>query len=202
MRFITSESIVSYKCYLVEEEKSVATIEKYAHDISVFAEWLSGTEITKSAILDYKHHLMNKYTTTSVNTAISSLNSFFGFMSWSDLKVKTIKVQKQLFTNREKELTKVEYEHLLNVAKAHNYKLYLLMPCICSTGIRVSELKYITVESLYNGRAEINNKGKCRITFLPGKLCKTLKKYASKQKISSGAVFVSKNGNPLDRSNI
>ena len=123
MRFITNEVIASYKCYLVEEEKAVATIEKYIHDISVFAEWLNGAEITKAATLDYKHYLIDQYAAASVNATISSLNSFFGVMGWTDLKVKTVKMQKQLFTNREKELTKVEYDRLLNVAKDCNYKL-------------------------------------------------------------------------------
>ena len=202
MRTITNNAIDSCKRYLVEEEKSAATIEKYVHDVSVFAEWLNRTEITKSVVLDYKHYLMEKYATASVNSIVSSLNSFFDYLGWSDLKVKTIKIQRSVFADKEKELTRQEYDKLVDVAKGCNYRLFLIMQCICATGIRVSELKYITVEALRDGRAEINNKGKCRVVFLPGKLCKVLKKYAAKQKISSGPVFVSKNGNPLDRSNI
>ena len=202
MRLITIEVINLFKCHLTEEEKSVATVKKYIHDVSAFSEWIVDAKITKTVVLDYKRHLAGKYTTASVNSIISSLNSFFDFIGRSDVKVKTTKVQKSVFTNKKKELTRAEYDRLLCAAEKYNFRLCLLMQCICSTGTRVSELKYITVEALHEGRTEINNKGKCRVVFLPGRLCKALKKYASKQKISSGPVFVSKNGNPLDRSNI
>lgn len=203
MKKISQKLINSYEEHLQFEEKSTATAQKYLHDISAFMIWIGEQEVTKAVVLSYKTHVIENYAVASVNSIISSLNSFFSFVGWNDLKVKSIKVQKQIFASKEKELTKEEYARLLSAAdKCCNQRLYLLMQCICSTGIRVSELKYITVESLTWGRAEINNKGKIRMILLPTKLCKALKLYAKRQKIKSGSVFISKNGNPLDRSNI
>ena len=134
---------------------------------------------------------------------LSSLMSFFSFLGWSDLKVKSLKIQRRIFDSEEKELTKAEYQRLLQAAKAkQNERLYLLLQTVCSTGIRVSELKHITVEAVVNGKAEISCKGKRRTVFLPDKLCKMLKRYIRERKITSGPVFVTKNGKPLDRSNI
>jgi len=124
-------------------------------------------------------------------------------MEWYDLRVKNLKIQKQVFASTDKELTKAEYDRLLQAAKQKkNERLYLLMQTICSTGIRVSEVRYVTVEAVARGIAGINCKGKCRQVFLPKQLCQILKQYIKDQKIKSGAVFVTKNGNPLDRSNI
>ena len=203
MRQLTSAQILKFKNYLIEEEKSKATLEKYVRDIEAFHAWLGAKELDKSCVLSYKAYLCEKYATASVNSMLSSINSFFTYLEWYELRVKTIKVQKQIFASNEKELTKSEYERLLSAAKAKsNQRLYLLMQTICSTGIRVSELRFITVEAISRGRAEINCKGKRRCAFLPTELCKILKEYVKEQKIKSGAVFVSKNGNPLDRSNI
>ncbi len=203
MRLINNDTIEKFREHLIFEEKSSATIQKYIHDIEVFAEWLGNDELTKGRILNYKNYLAEKYTVASVNSVLSSLNSFFCFMEWFDLRVKTVKVQRQIFASSDKELTKAEYERLLKTAKdKQNERLYLLIQTICATGIRVSELKHITVEAIHTGQAEINCKGKRRKVFLPNALCKALKKYAQVQKIKSGAVFITKNGNPLDRSNI
>ncbi len=203
MKYIDGKNIDLFREYLENEEKAFATIQKYIHDISEFANWLETGVVTKAIVLSYKSYIAEKYAVSSVNSIISSLNSFFSFMGWNELCVKTVKVQKCVFLAKEKELTKDEYSRLLSIAETKRDKrLYLLMQCICSTGIRVSELRYITVESLNYGRAEINNKGKIRVILLPSKLCKVLKLYSKRQKIKSGSVFVSKNGNPLDRSNI
>lgn len=199
MRIITSKMLDDYENYLINEEKSSATRQKYLHDITEFKLWLNNQELTKNYVLLYKSHIADKYAVASTNSIISSLNSFFSFMDWNELKVKSIKVQKRIFANSEKELTKDEYSRLLSAAQSKSDKrLYFLMQCICSTGIRVSELKYITVEALTFGKKEIENKGKRRVVFIPSKLCKTLRKYANSRKIKSGAVFVSKNGKPLD----
>ena len=124
-------------------------------------------------------------------------------MEWYDLRVKKLKIQKQIFASTDKELSKAEYDRLLQAAKQKkNERLYLLMQTICSTGIRVSEVRYITVEAVARGIAEINCKGKRRQLFLPKQLCQVLKQYIKEQKIKSGSVFITKNGNPLDRSNI
>ena len=203
MRKITNELIHSFKDYLIEEEKSENTIEKYIRDVTFFMIWLTGREVTKILALEYKKELCEKYAPSSVNAAISSLNSFFSFMQWHDIRVKALKIQRQIFSNKDKELAKAEYERLLTAAKSkRNEKLYLLMQTICSTGIRVSELKFVTCEAIRTGQAVINCKGKMRTIFLPKELCKKLKEYIKKQGIKGGSVFVSKNGKPLDRSYI
>lgn len=203
MRKITKAVLNSYYSYLINEEKSPATLEKYMHDITEFSEYLAGREFDKSDVLSYKEEMSGKYAVSSVNSVISSLNSFFGYCEWYELKVKTIKIQRQIFASGERELSKNEYERLLSVAKSRkNERLYFLMQTICSTGIRVSELRHITVEAVQRGQADIRCKGKHRTVFLPDALCRMLKRYIVEHKIKSGAVFITKNGNPLDRSNI
>lgn len=203
MRSITGEDLNSYRNHLVNEEKSAATLEKYLRDVTEFSVWLSGKAIEKTVVLEYKARLVEHHAPASVNSALSSLNSFFNFMEWYDLRVKNLKIQKQIFASADRELTKAEYERLLLAAKQKkNERLYLLMQTICSTGIRVSEVRFITAEAVDRGVAEINCKGKSRQVFLPRQLCQILKQYIKEQKIKSGSVFVTKNGNPLDRSNI
>ena len=203
MRKITTETIKSFNDYLINEEKAAATVNKYLHDVGEFQIWLGEQELCKTAVLSYKAYLCEQYAPSSVNAALSSLNSFFNFMEWYDFRVKNLKIQKQIFASADKELTKAEYDRLLQTAKQKkNERLYLLMQTICSTGIRVSEVRYVTVEAVSRGVAEINCKGKRRQVFLPKQLCQILKRYIKGQKIKSGAVFVTKNGNPLDRSNI
>lgn len=203
MRIITKKLIDTFKTYLLNEEKSSSTLEKYIRDILAFSVWLGTNEVTKGTVLEYKKYLIDNYAPASVNSILSSLNSFFGFNEWVDCKVKTLKIQRQLFVSSSKELTKTEYKQLLNVALSQNNKrLYMLMQTICATGIRVSELRYITVEAVRSGAATINCKGKMRVVMMTKDLCKQLNAYIKEQKIKSGSVFVSKNGRPLDRSNI
>lgn len=203
MRKIKTEIIKSFEVYLINEEKATATVKKYLRDVREFQVWLGEQELSKTAVLAYKSYLCEQHAPASVNAAISSLNSFFSFSEWYDLRVKSIKIQKQIFASTEKELTKAEYARLLEAARQKkNERLYLLMQTICSTGIRVSEVCYVTVEAVSRGVAEINCKGKRRRVFLPKQLCGMLKQYIKAQKIKSGAVFITKNGNPLDRSNI
>lgn len=203
MRKITNELILSFKTYLTMEEKSENTIEKYIRDATFFMIWLAGREATKILALNYKKKLCEKYAPSSVNAAISSLNSFFAFTGWHDIRIKALKIQRQIFSNKDKELTKAEYERLLAAAKRKkNERLYLLMQTICSTGIRVSELRFVTCEAVKKGQAVISCKGKMRTIFLPKELCRMLKEYIKKQGIKSGSVFVTGNGKPLDRSYI
>lgn len=203
MRQITEKLILEFKTYLQNEEKSLATIEKYSRDISTFMFWCKEREVVKELCIEYKRDLIENYAPASVNSIISSLNSFFIFNGWYEVKIKALKIQRQIFANKEKELSKSEYERLLKAAKEkHNEKLFLLMQTICSSGIRVSELKFITVDAVRNKKAIIKCKGKMRIVFLPKDLCKTLLQYIKSKKITSGPIFISKNGNPLDRSNI
>lgn len=203
MKKINNRVIERYRMHLIEEEKSNATIDKYIRDIRAFGLWLGDRELDKRAVLEYKEHLIEHFAPSSVNSVLSSLNGFFNYASLYDLKVKILKIQRQIFARKEKELTKAEYGRLLSVAKNNgNKKLFYLMQAICSTGIRVSELKYITVDAIKEGRANINLKGKMRVVILPNDLCRALKKYAINEKIEKGSVFVTRNGRPIDRSNI
>lgn len=203
MKKITDKIIEKFKKYLIDEEKSAATLEKYIRDIRAFRVWLGGEQLCKAKVMEYKEYLIGSYAPASVNSILSSLNSFFEYNNEYGLKVKTLKIQKQIFAKDEKELTKAEYGRLLTAAKAEgNQKLYLLMQTICATGIRVSELKYVTLEAIKSGRADVNMKGKLRVIIIPKDLCKMLKKYADEQKITSGSIFVTKTGRPLDRTNI
>lgn len=200
---LTQDLIENFEAYLINEEKASATLEKYMRDIKAFFEWVSGAEIDKRKVLDYKEYLIGKVAPASVNSVLSSLNSFFKFNNWHELKVKMLKIQKQIFAQKDKELSKAEYERLLDAAKAkNNERLYLLMQAICSSGIRVSELQYITVDAIKLRKATINCKGKMRIVILPKELCRMLTEYAKTKKITSGSVFVTKTGKPLDRSTI
>lgn len=203
MKKITKDLVEKFKGYLLDEEKSTATIEKYIRDVLAFMVWTTDFVLDKSTVLLYKRHLIEKYAPASVNSVISSLNSFFSYNEWYDLKVKAVKIQKQIFVNSDKELTKAEYERLLNAAKSkNNERLYYLMQTICSCGLRVSEHRFITTEAVKFGKATINCKGKMRVVILPVKLCKMLMGYIKENNIKNGSVFVSKNGKPLDRSNI
>ncbi len=203
MRKITNELILKFKEYLVSEEKSAATLEKYIRDITAFVAWMCGRELNKDLVLEYKQHIIKSYAPASVNSMLSSLNSFFAYNEWYELRVKALKIQRQIFANKDKELTKAEYESLCRAAKRkNNEQLYLLMQTICSSGLRVSELSAVTVEAVRQKRANINCKGKMRIVILPDDLCRVLIKFIREQKITSGAVFVTRNGKPLDRSNI
>ena len=203
MNTITIQTIKSFQTYLTEDEKSLATVQKYLRDVTAFYQWLNERELTKSAIIEYKEVLCQSYAPTSVNSILASLNSFFDFLDLPNLKVKSLKIQRQIFTARERELTKQEYQRLVTAAqKRKNERLCLLMQTVCATGIRISELKYITVQAVEKGSAEIRCKGKQRTIFLIPELRKTLKKYAKTKGIKSGPIFVTRNGVPLDRSNV
>lgn len=200
---MNGQLIDNFREYLINEEKSSATLEKYIRDVTQFFMWISKSDIDKRTVLDYKEYLKEKFAPASVNSILSSLNSFFDFNQWYELKVKMLKIQKQIFAQKDKELTKAEYERLLNAARdKKNQRLYYLMQTICSSGIRVSELKAITISAVKCRKATINSKGKMRIVLLPKELCKMLEEYAKTQKIKSGPIFITRTGKPLDRSTI
>ena len=200
MKTITNELINEFKNYLINEEKAKATIEKYIHDVTVFMTWLGGREVEKQLVIDYKSEVIENYKPASVNAIISSLNSFFTYIEWYKCRVKALKIQKRTCADEKRELTKQEYERLVAAAeKSGNRKLYLLIQTICSTGIRVSELKFITVDAVNNKEAIINNKGKIRPVTLSKDLCKALKEYIKTENIKSGSIFITKKGKPLDR---
>lgn len=203
MKKITEEKIKKFERYLYNEEKAAATIEKCLRDVKTLMQWCRRQVINKELLLAYKKYIIDNYKPTSVNSILSSLNCFFIYMNWQDCKIKPVKVQRKMFTDKDRELSKKEYEKLLKVAREKgNYRLYYIMQTICSTGIRISELKFITTDAIKRGQAIINSKGKVRIVILPNQLCNILVRYIKKEKIREGSVFVSKNGNLLDRSNI
>lgn len=190
-----------FKAYLIREEKSELTVEKYLRDVQKFLLWLGSEELSKSAVLEYKAELVEQYAVVSVNSILSSINSYLSFIDRSDCRVKAIKQQRRTFLSEEKELTKAEYDRLIKAAESKP-RLCLLMQTICSTGIRVSEHKFITVEAAKAGQAEVRMKGKHRIVFLEKKLCKALLKYAREQGITQGSIFITASGKPLNRCNI
>lgn len=203
MNTFNKQQIADFKMHLINEEKSTATVEKYLRDITAFICWCKVREINKELVLEYKRCIQEQYAPASVNSMLSSINSFFEFCNRCDLKVKTLRIQRQIFMSKDKELTKGEYNRLLAAAKkSGNERLYLVMQTICSTGIRVSELRYITVDAINSEIAKIQCKGKMRNVFIPKQLCVILKKYAKRQGIKNGAVFVTNRGKPLNRSNI
>lgn len=200
---VLTEKIADFKKHLIEQERSPFTIEKYIHDTRVFLEFADKRTIDKELVIDFKSFLGERYATSSANSMLAAVNNFLRFIGRAELRVKPFKIQRALFVPEEKELCRNEYLRLIEAAKQQkNERLMLIVETICATGIRVSELKFITVESVGTRRAEIKCKGKLRTVFLPQKLCKLLKKYIQKQKITAGAVFVTRNGKQLDRSNI
>ncbi len=202
MNEITAQ-LENFKQYLTSQEKSGATVEKYIRDVRVFAEFLGNSKPTRETVIAYKIHLQNNYAVRSVNSMLASINCLFAFLGRYDLKVRTLKLQQQIFCPEEKELTKAEYARLCRAAERnHNKRLNLILQTICGTGIRVSELPYITVEAVRRGEAVVNCKGKTRTVFIVKDLKQKLLRYAAKQKINSGTVFVTRTGKPISRTNI
>lgn len=178
--------------------------EVFARDVRAFAEYLGGAEVTKEAVIAYKSKLLaESYAVRSINSMLASLNGLFSFLGWTDCRVKSIKLQRQIYCPEEKELTKAEYMRLVNTAKQKgNERLNLILQTICGTGIRVSELQYITVEAVKCGEAIVSLKGKTRTIFIVRELQKKLLRYAAEQGISSGTIFITRTGRPLSRTNI
>ena len=203
-KIMTTEQLHSFRAYLRDGERSAATVEKYLCEVTQFAAWLNNTEVTKSAVAEWKEHLLSEgYEPSTVNGKLTALDRFFNFMGWSDCKVKHLKLQRRLFRDDSRELTKAEYERLIETAEEMGKeRLSLLMESICGTGIRVSEVQYLTVEAAQQGKVEIYLKGKVRTILIPGKLCKKLLKYARKHKIASGEIFLTRGGKPLSRKQI
>lgn len=203
-KVLNKQIIEKYKKCLYRDEHSQATIEKYMRDILHFYAFLPENKvITKEQLIAYKQSLSESYKVSSINSMLVSVNGLLNFMNLSSLKLKLHKVQKRIFNSEEDELTKAEYKRLLEAAKnKHNKRLYMLIQAICGTGIRVSEHRYITVESLKDGQAMVHNKGKSRIIFINKKLQKVLKEYCEEAHITTGPIFVTRSGKPMDRSNI
>jgi len=201
---VSNKEIEAFAQYLRDEEREPGTIEKYLRDIRAFTVWADRREINKELVAAWKEHLKKLgLQPETVNSKLSALNKFFAFLGRNDLRVKYLKIQRRLFRRADRDLSKTEYKKLFDTAVSlGKTRLALLMEVICATGIRVSEVKYITLEAARAGRADISLKGKIRTILLPGKLCRKLQKYARKQKIVSGEIFLTRNGKGLSRRQI
>ena len=203
-KIITQKIITDFVKHLRLEEKSNNTIEKYNRDVTAFLTFAEARLATKELVIEYKQHLVSEgYAIRSINSMLASLNSLFTFLGWDDCKAKTLKMQQQIYCPEEKELTKEEYLRLINTAKQKgNERLNLILQTICGTGIRISELQYITAEAIRRGEAIVCCKNKTRTVFIVRELQKKLLRYMKKRNIISGSVFVTKTGKPMSRTNI
>lgn len=200
--YFTKNHVMEYMEWMLREERSESTRKQYQRELLSFLSHMGG-EAKKERIIQYKEELMKQYRPASVNTKLAALNSFFSFMGRSDLKVKQLKIQKKAFSSRERELSKQEYLRLVREAEAQkDRRMALVLQTICGTGMRVSELRFVTVEAVREGEATISLKGKLRTILISGKLKRTLEEYIRSQKLTGGPVFVTRTGKPLDRSNI
>ena len=201
---LTMDQLVLFQQHLAGEEREQSTIEKYIREIRFFQTWLTGRSVTAEIVARWKNYLRAEgYQPETINSKLSALNKFFSFIGWSECRMKYLKIQRKLFRGTERELTKAEYIRLLETANSGGkVRLALLIETICATGIRVSEVKYINEEAIQAGRADIALKGKIRTILLPGKLCRKLQKYARKQKITSGEIFLTRSGKGISRRQI
>ena len=201
-RKLAPQHLASFRDYLIREEKSAATIEKYLRDAKGFLEYAADRAVSKELTVCYKRDLQKKgYAVRSINSMLASVNSLMDCLAWADCKVKTLRCQRQTYCSEDKELTRAEYMRLLEASK-NQKRLNLVIQTICGTGIRVSELRYFTVEAVSRGEITVQCKSKTRTILVPGKLKKLLLNYAKGCRIQSGVIFVTRKGKPLDRSNI
>ena len=202
-RKITRELLKDFEKNMLEDEKSKATVEKYLRDLHCFVNFANERTIGKTLVLEYKAELAHNYALTSANSMLAALNAFLRFVGWLDCTVKQFKIQKKAFCSEEKELSKAEYLSLVRTAEnKNNERLSLLIQTICGTGIRVSEVEYITVEAVHRGEAIVSCKGKTRRVFIVSALRRKLLQYTKEHGIKSGMIFVTKNGKTMNRSNI
>lgn len=201
-RRVSEESILAFRDNLILEEKSTYTTEKYLRDACAFLRFAGEKPVTKELVMDYKRALVGAgYAVCSVNSMLASVNSLLSFLGWGDCRVKNLRVQRQTYCAEEKELSKAEYLRLLE-ASGKSTQLNLVLQTICGTGIRVSELRYFTVEAVQHGRITVSCKSKTRTILVPGKLKTLLLNYARRHCITAGPIFLGRNGKPLDRSSI
>ena len=203
-RSISGEHLIQFRRRLEDEERSAATVEKYLRDVTQFASFLKGCVVTKAAVARWKERLLEAgQSPSTVNGKLTALDRFLAFAGWADCRVRHLKLQRRLFRDSDRELTREEYGRLVAAAgAAGKERLELLLESVCATGVRVSEVRYLTVEAAQRGRAEISLKGKIRAILIPGKLCRKLLKYARKQKIASGEIFLTRGGKSLSRKQI
>ena len=203
-RILTKETITGFINHLHLEEKSANTIEKYARDVKAFAAYLNGNVVSKELVIEYKQKLIaDGYAVSSINSMLAAVNSLFDYLGWVDCKVKSIKTQRQIYCPENKELSKAEYLRLVEAAERnHNQRLNMILQTICGMGIRISELKFITVEAVKSGTVEVACKSKNRIIFIVKTLKKKLLQYAAERHIKAGSIFITKSGKPVNRTNV
>lgn len=203
---IQESAIKDYIDHLRSNERSPATLQKYQRDLQRFATWMAsqdGNRLTKAAVVAYKAELCTQYAPTSVNSILAAVNGFLTHVGLAVFRVKPLRIQRVLYADDGRELTRTEYLRLVSAARVRgDERLALLLQTLCSLGLRVSELCSVTVQAVHRERAEVCNKGKCRLVFLPRALCTRLQAYCRARHIQSGPVFVTRSGRPLDRSNI
>ena len=201
---ITAGQLIDFGSHLRQAERSPGTIENYLRHVRAFAAWLGDRPVTKEAAADWKEHLLSQdYCPSSINAMLGGLNRFLDFAGWQECQVKALRLQRKIFRDDRRELTRAEYDRLTAAAHAlGRERLALLMETICATGIRVSEVRYLTVEAAERGKAEISLKGKIRTILIPGKLRRKLLQYARKNKTASGEIFLTRNGKGLSRKQI
>lgn len=203
-RAFDAADVRRFEQYLLEEECCQSTIEKYLRDVRAFAVWLDSQSVTKESVRSWKEYLVQKgYAPATINSMLSALNTFLRFQGWQECCVKFLKIQRRMFRDSSRELTREEYLRLINTARAlAQERLALLIETIGATGIRVSEVRYITVEAVQSGKVSIMLKGKIRTILLSQKLCRKLQKYAKQQKIASGEIFLTRSGSGISRKQI
>ena len=203
-RLITEQSILDYRDHMLRRERSRGTVENYLRGVRGFAAWLGGAPVGERSAGEWKRALLRRgCRPRTVNAKLAAVHSFFHFMGWRGLETRALKIQRRLFREDSRELTREEYQRLLSAARSGgNDRLALVMEAICATGIRVSEVRYLTVEAARRGRAEVYLKGKIRTILIPNKLCRKLLHYAKGKKITSGEIFLTRGRKPLSRKQI
>ena len=203
-QIVTQEKIIAFGCHLQSEQRSAGTIDKYRRDVRAFANWLGDRPASKEMAVAWREQLLTDgYRPVTVNSMLAALNRLFVWANWPQCHVKALRLQRRLFRERSRELDRREYDSLVDTARrSGRERLALLMETICATGIRVSEVKNVTVEAARQGQTEITLKGKIRTILLPRKLCRKLLQYAKKQKIAFGEIFLTKSGKSLSRTQI
>ena len=200
---ICEKELEVYRRDMLENERSRATIEKYIRDVRAFCRWNGEKEIDRLRVLEWKEYLGTSYAVSSANSMLAALNGYFDSRGWEELRVKPFRQQKRIYRKPEEDLSREEYMRLIEEAQRQGKeRLKLVMQTICATGIRVSELAFITAEAVKAGRAEVSCKNKKRIVFIPGKLRRILKEYMKKRRIADGPVFITRGKRALNRSNI
>ena len=196
------QDTAAFAADLLRAERSAATAAKYRREAEAFTRWLEGRAVSQELAVAYKAQLSQERTAAGVNGAVAALNQFFSFLGLSNCRLKAVRVQRRTFRESGRELSQGEYKRLLTAAGRRDRRLLLVMETICATGIRVSELRFFTLEAVRAGKAVVTNKGKTRDVYLPGKLRRLLLDYAKERGVIAGPVFVTRGGKPLDRSNL